>query len=364
MSRRAFILGVLILPCLSAADLTFTGNLRFVSSTTINIRLFNGIVIDARLPKSGDLSSARIVGDYKFADQVQISCKGIHSVWDDSSKRYHMLELARIRLVRAGTPDETASTATSLSWQPGDNLLKAVPDPPKPPKPTDPEGLERIRAVNLPRARNMPNFVADEIAVRSMQRKGDLKWKKADTVESEIGFRGDTRTRDHIRINGKSFTTQSGWLPGVNWSSGFGEELRLLLDPDCINTFDPAGSDQLRGKRVTVYRFRIPMDGCFGPGTVGYRQYAGAQAGRMLADESTGDVLQLEFQEIGTPAELDGGTRQTFMWDFVQIGDASYLLPVASDFFWVAPNGDSWDVAVQFQQHRHFESSSTVTFHP
>ena len=74
-----------------AGDLNFTGNLRFVSTTTITIRLANGIVIDARLPKTGELAPEKLATQYKFADRVQIACKSIHSVWDESVKRYHSL---------------------------------------------------------------------------------------------------------------------------------------------------------------------------------------------------------------------------------------------------------------------------------
>ncbi len=60
-----------------AADLTFTGSLRFVVASTITVRLPNGIVIDARLPGTGELTAEKIAAKYKFADQVQIACKTI-----------------------------------------------------------------------------------------------------------------------------------------------------------------------------------------------------------------------------------------------------------------------------------------------
>jgi hypothetical protein len=353
---------LLLLPGAPAADLTFTGNLRFVSAGTITVRLSNGIVIDARLPKTGELGAEKIAAQYKLADQVQIACKNISSVWDQAVRRYHSLELTRIHFVRAATAEEIDQVSASLSWKVGDNLLKPVPEVPKPPKATDPEGLERVREVNLARAAKMPNFIADEQASRSLRRKGEPKWKQADTVESTIAFHGDDAERQNIRISGKPFTTTSGWIPGVNWNSGFGAELKSLFDRDCANTFEFAGREELRAKQVAVYRFRSPLDGCFGAGVIGYQQYDAAQTGRILVDETDGSVLQMDRQDIGNPSGLDGGTQMIYSWDYVKIGDASHLLPVATDFVWIDPKGDTWHVAAQYKNHRHFEASADVTF--
>jgi hypothetical protein len=348
-----------------ASDLTFTGNLRFVSAGTITVRLSNGIVIDARLPTMatpGELAAERISARYKFADRVQIACRAIRSVWDAPAARYHSLELTGIHFVRAPSAEETAQVNASLSWQVGDNLLKPVPETPKPPRATDPEGLERVREVNLARAAKMANFIADEQATRSLRRKGDTKSKQVDTVESEIAFHVDAGSRQNIRINGKPYTTVTGWIPGVNWDSGFGRELKAVFDRDCANTFELAGQEELRGRQATVYRFRTPLDGCLGLSVVGYQQYDAAQTGRVLVDETDGNVLQMEIQAVGTPPELGGGISEISSWDHVRIGDASWLLPIATDFVWITPRGETWHVAAQYRNHRHFEASADITF--
>ena len=356
---------LLLLPVYTrAANLTFTGNLRFVSNTTITVRLSNGIVIAARLPVAGELAGEKIAGKYKFADQVQVACKNIRSAWDIPVSRYHLLELTSIHFVRTASAEETAQIVASLSWQAGDklNLLKPLPETPKPRKATDPEGLDRVRDVNLARAAKMVNFTANEFAARFLRRKGDTKWKQMDTVESEIAFHGDSGSRQNIRINGKPYKTVTGWIPGVNWNSGFGEELKSLLDRDCANTFEAAGREELRNKQVVVYRFSTPLDGCSGPGVVGYRQYDAAQAGKILVYETDGNVLQLERRESGTPPEIGSDSATTYSWDRVRIGDAWFLLPVATEVFWTTPTGEAWHVVAQYRNHRHFEASTDVTF--
>jgi hypothetical protein len=345
-----------------AADLTFTGSLRFVGTSTITLRLSNGIIVAGRLPMTGEITASKIIAQFRFADQVQTSFRNIRPLWDEAVHRYHPIELTRIRFLRAATPAETALVATSLSWQPGMNLLKAIPDPPKPARLPDPDGLDRVRAINLAHVRNMPSFVASEVAVRSLRRKGTSQWKQIDTVESEVAVHENDLVRTKIRIDGKSYKSESNLPPGVWTSGGFGEDLKALLDPNCANRFEFAGREESGGHRAVVYHFNAPMDGCFGPNGWGFEQYAPALSGQILADEATGDVFQMQYHDVGVPREMGGDAGVAYSWKFVKIGDASWFLPATTDSAWIAPNGDSWRILIEFKDHRHFESSTVVTF--
>jgi len=350
-------------PAALGADLTFTGNLRFVTATFLTVRLADGRVIDMRLRKTGPLAAPALVAQFKLADAVQISCKKIQADLDRTVDQYHSLQLTQIRFLRAPTPEEVARVNASLSWQNGDNLLKPSAVAPPKPKPAfqAPGGFERIRQVNLARIAQMPSFLADEAATRSRKPKGSDKWRPADTFESEMVFRGENATRQHVRINGKPWSSPSAWLPGPNWSIGFGTDLRPLFERNCDNEFTFQGHQEMQSRPVLAYVFRAPMDGCFGPGTTWYTQYAAEETGRMLVD-AEGNVIQIERHEVGVPADLGGGSSVVLTWGDVKIGDAVHLLPVAEDWVWHAPNGDTWHVAVQYRNHRHFEAATTVHF--
>src|SRR5215471_15859258 len=129
-----------------AADLAFTGNLRSATKTFILVRLADGRVIDAGLPKTGPLAAEAILGHYKIADQVQITCKTVSADLDPSVDYRHSLELKQIRFLRAPTADEVAGVNASLSWKAGENLLKppSVAPPPKAPAPAVPKEFEEI----------------------------------------------------------------------------------------------------------------------------------------------------------------------------------------------------------------------------
>src|SRR5262249_19689008 len=130
-----FIVGLLPSEC-PAADLMFTGNLRFVTRTFIRLRLSDGRVIDAKLPKTGPLAPDAIAAQYKLAYRVQITVKTISAEPDPTVDMSHILELKQIGLVRPPTPDEVLQVNTSLNRQ-IENLLKpsSVASSPKPPAP-------------------------------------------------------------------------------------------------------------------------------------------------------------------------------------------------------------------------------------
>ena len=48
-------------------------------------------------------------------------------------------------------------------------------------------------------------------------------------------------------------------------------------------------------------------------------------------------------------------------WDYVKIGDASYLLPVGYEFIGGFTRESLWHVVVEYKNHRHFESSTGVS---
>jgi hypothetical protein len=363
IARSVLIVGLLASEC-PAADLTYTGNLRLVTRTFIHLRLADGRLIDAKLPKTGTLAADAIAAQYKVADQVQITLKPISGELDLTVDLYHFLELKQIRLVRAPTPDEVLQVNTSLWGDRGENLLKpsSVAPSPKPPAPAIAKEFEQIRDVNLDYISRLPSFIADEVAVRTHKLKGSDKWKDKDTIESEIAFKGGNATRQNIRFNGKLWNKPTQWLPGgPTWSVGFGTVLKPLFDRDCENQIAFEGRKEIEGAATRSFTFRAPMDGCFGAGVYGYELYDGGKAGRILVDDA-GNVIQMEHHDVGLPADLGPGSTYVFKWGEVKIGDATHLLPIALEWTWLGPNGDTWHVTASFRNHRHFEASTTFQF--
>jgi hypothetical protein len=127
----------------------------------------------------------------------------------------------------------------------------------------DPASLKHARTVNLERAANLPNFVADETAKRYKSPHTDPpKWEFVDTIESEISVKGTDFRRENTRLNGKPWTKPN--FPNFNWSVQFGDEFMPLFGPKCQTTIEFEGRQEAREKQLLAYRFASPPNGCFG----------------------------------------------------------------------------------------------------
>jgi hypothetical protein len=321
-----------------AADFEFAGSLERVTPDLILIRLADGKRIDAKLSKTGALAPETISAQYKLADEVEITCKPMG--------QDKCLDLKSLKFLRPPTPKERALVLGT----------------PLPAGPADP-ALERARQVNLDRLANMPNFIVDETAKRfkSPSKADPPEWKLVDTIQSEITFKGKEPTREHIRINGKPWNKPT--FPELTWSPEFGTEIKPVFDPECPTEIAFEGRREARGKNLLAYIFTSPPDGCFGTATNGSKHYNPAISGRVLVEDPGGSLIQSEEESVGFPKGFAVQSfKQVTSWGSVKIGDNSYLLPVAYEFFIGFASGDPWHVSVEYTNHRRFEADTSVTF--
>jgi hypothetical protein len=353
MNKYCALLAVVSLP-LSARDFIVAGRLEGVTHTSISIRLADGRAVDAVLP-------AGIAVPYSAADQVEITCTPTKTVYDAQAALHLHLRMKSLRLVRTATPQERAEVMALLSWQPGQNLLYR----PEPVAPRSPSELERVRQVNLEYLSKMPNFVADETARRYESDDAGKPWRLYDIIEDEITFRGVELERRNIRQNGNRFPRPFIQLGHFRWGGGFGVELHALFDPRCPTKIDFAGTEAGGGSELLVYLFSSPAEGCFFPHAWGglEKTYNPARTGRILVDAVRGNVVRYQEEAAGFPEKFgkDRGTM-TQSWDYVKIGDATYLLPTSAEFVARRSDGSAGRVLVEYQNHRHFEAATSVTF--
>jgi hypothetical protein len=352
-----------------AADISFTGGLERVGDQSISVKLADRRVIDAMLPRTADLQADAIAGKYSMGDEVEITCQPIPSVWEEATSRFQSLEVTAIRFLRRPSPEEVSSLLEAKPRE-GKNLLPrptvVVPTPKRAADPDAPgaRDLEHARRINLEYAANMPNFVADETAKRYRSTVRSPGWSSYDTVESEIAFRGRRAVRQQIRRNGKPWDQTFDALPGFKWYEGFETEISPLFDPQCPTTIKYQGRSTASGRQLLEYRFSSPVDGCFPFLYFAYQRYNPARTGHVFVEDPGGSVIQVDDETDGFPADFEFAGRQEHMfWDYVKIGDNSHLLPVRANFLVVYSDGTRYRVEVEYKNHRHFEASTSVTFH-
>jgi hypothetical protein len=170
--------------------LGLSGSLERVRNASIPVRLSDGRLIDAVLPKATGLSADAIAADFNLADQVQIGCRPIKTVYDRAAALHEHLELKDLRFLRPASPQELAQVVGTLSRQRGENLLKHVGATGAGAEPAASGDLGRIRQLNLEYSSKLPGFVADEKATRYSSDLGAKEWRLDDT--SSPGLRSKT----------------------------------------------------------------------------------------------------------------------------------------------------------------------------
>ena len=124
--------------------------------------------------------------------------------------------------------------------------------------------LNRVREVNLEHAAKLPNFVADETAMRYKSRHTvPPRWELFDKIEAEIVVQGSSFRRQNVRRNGKPWKKPD--FSDFNWGLQFGYELKPLFDPKCPTAIEFEGREEARGKQLLAYRYHAPPDGCCPP---------------------------------------------------------------------------------------------------
>jgi hypothetical protein len=363
---------VLVLASLLASQspsISFTGYLERVGDGSVSVKLADRRVIDAMLPEKPALQAAALAAQYRMGDEVRMECRQIEPVWEADTSRRQSLEVTGIKLLRRPSPAEVAGFLEARARE-GKNLLQRPASTARKLERSSasetPGGTEweHARKVNLAYAEDMPNFVADEIAKRYRSTDRSPDWKVFDRVESEIAFRGQRAQRQNIRRNGKPWGQSFEALPGFKWYEGFETEIGPLFDPQCPTAMQYRGRSTANGLKLLEYRFDSPVDGCFPFLYFAYQRYNPARSGKVLIDDPGGNVIQVDDEEEQFPADFEFGRREEHMfWDYVKIGKDSHLLPVRATFLVVYSDGTSYRVEVEYKNHRHFESSSKISFH-
>lgn len=347
-----------------------SGSLERVMHQAITIKRPDGVLIDARLPSTGTLWGEVLAAKYKLGDRVEIACKRIPPVWDPEAQAHRSLELERVLYLRPPSPDELAFAIASRAWREPGNLLAPPAAVPvgagqEFSGPTgEREILERAREVILKYVAALPNFIADETATRYVAPAAPPHWRLLDTIQSDVTFQGANETRDHVFQDGKPVTEGMEAVRGLHWSGTFGAVLKPLFDPECPVHLEFEKRTAARGLQLLVYKFSSPPDSCFAATQSDAERYYAARQGEVFIDEAAGYVIQLNTVSTEFPTRFSFvEASKEISWDYVNIGDASHLLPVSADNVARHRNGGFWWISLKYTNHRHFEAASTVGFH-
>lgn len=209
--------------------------------------------------------------------------------------------------------------------------------------------LERTRVATLAAAEAMPDFIVKQLIRRTIAFGKTNNWIPQDNLAIAVSYRANVGEEYKIlSVNGmplgpdvKESKDYSKYVGGAS-SSGV-EYISALADlfrPSSQTTFKPVDTDLLQNRRTIVFEYEVLRPNSTLTLTADRTKTTDAGSrGRLWIDRESNRVLR--FEQIAT--EIDPGFPITAAsslidYDWVQIGEQKFVLPVHSEILLTTVN--------------------------
>jgi hypothetical protein len=222
--------------------------------------------------------------------------------------------------------------------------------------------IARARMAAADFTSELPNFICDQLTIRSTSSSKIPKWKVDDRVEVELLYVNGREDYRNPRINGKPLKKGSLEETG-QWSRGdFGTTLADVMSSATNARFVKRGSDRAAGLDVTVYDMTVEQANSHWRIEYG-APIKPAYQGAIFVDPQTARLLRIEMQTRTLPNDYPLDTvEMTVEYGWVMIAGQKYLLPVESEnlsCFRYSSNCSRNQI--EFRNYRKFATESTIS---
>jgi hypothetical protein len=194
------------------------------------------------------------------------------------------------------------------------------------------ELIERARAAAYEFNDKLPDFICDQLVVRSESKTRKPEWKQKDRVQVELTYAGGKEDYRNIRVNGKRLKKGSPEDSG-SWSTGeFGTTLADIMASNTDAQFRLRKDDSAAaGLKAKVFNFSVAQPNSHW--TIRYgRSVRPAYNGALWIDPESARVLRIEMDSRQLPVDYDfDKVEMSVDYGWVIINAQRYLLPVKSE---------------------------------
>lgn len=178
---------------------------------------------------------------------------------------------------------------------------------------------------------NLPNFICDQITMRSISKTLKPDWKLQDRIQVELIYTNGKEDYRNIRVNGKPLKRGSPEDTGT-WSTGeFGSVLADLFAPETDAQFTFKRVSEIGGVQARLYDYRVAKQNSHWDIRIG-RSVKPAYRGSVWIDPASGHTLRIEMNTRSLPQDYEVDTVETTIdYSWVPISGRKYLLPVKSE---------------------------------
>lgn len=225
--------------------------------------------------------------------------------------------------------------------------------------------IEQARYYALDFARELPNFVVNQVVTRYMEHSASRNWQLQDKLEIELTFQTDKGEQfKMLSIDGKPTTSTYDSLVGSTSTGEFGSILASLFLPKSNAEFKEVRHDNLHGRDTVVYDFKVLRANSNSKITdknSGKSVIAG-YSGTVWIDVETKRVLRIEESNDDIPAGFPITLSENAVdYDWVTISGERYLLPVHAELL-MGRDADRIYMknSIEFRNYHKFEGDVKV----
>ncbi len=183
-----------------------------------------------------------------------------------------------------------------------------------------------------------------------------------DTVTAEIVTENGKETYTNLRVNG---TPDANPDRSGTWSEGeFSTTLWAIFSPASAALFTNQRAVTIMKRPAWRYDFAIDHSHSSWKLFAGTTDYAPAYGGAIWIDKETSRVLRIEMAARELPASFPlKMVESAIEYNFVNIGDAKFLLPAHSEALYCERAGTACSKNVtDFQNYKRYTADATITF--
>jgi hypothetical protein len=233
---------------------------------------------------------------------------------------------------------KTLMTATA-------SLTPAPPPPPKPvivgPPPPDSIEQKRILAAVTENALNytsgLPNFICMQVTRRYVDQSGMESYHLADTIAERLSYFDHHEDYKVALINNVPVQNVSHEQLGGATSSGeFGSIMAEIFAPESNTKFDWERWATLRGKRMHVFSYRVPL--AYSKYTIRWgngpdsRTIVTGYRGLIYADRENNNIMRITVEAENMPVDFPiQKAQQDLNYDYTRISGQEFLLPLKAE---------------------------------
>ena len=211
---------------------------------------------------------------------------------------------------------------------------------------------------------SLPNFLCTQTTQRFEDPFGTGSWRSVDLIVERLTYFEHREEYKVFMVNGQPSSLAHDALGGATSSGEFGSVLKGIFWPDSKTEFNWERFFTLRGRKMHVYSYRVPVTRSDYHIVVPNQKLdlVTAYHGLIFVDAKNHSVHRITLHPDHIPASFPvQDVSLALDYDYTRIGDADYLLPLEFELRSRERRGLIKN-DVTYSDYRKFGADSNITF--